>query len=134
MILADAGPLVALIDPDEEAHVRCVTALASIVLPLVTTWAAVTEAMYLLGGIGWRAQAALWRLILRGDLELGAIDQSGLHRMHTLMEQYRDTPMDLADASLIVLAEQRNLTRIFTLDSHFHAYRLHGRRRLDVIP
>lgn len=39
-----------------------------------------------------------------------------------------------ADAGLIVLAEQRSLTRIFTLDTHFHAYRLHGNRRLDVVP
>src|SRR5215831_11962122 len=30
------------------------------------------------------------------------------------MEQYRDTPMDLADASLVATAEILNLRRIFT--------------------
>lgn len=130
----DAGSLVALLNPNETSHLRCVSALASAGLPLLITWAVLTEAMYLLGSIGWRAQEALWRLVLRGDVELGHFDESTLQRMHVLMEQYRDTAMDLADASLIVLAEQRSLTRIFTLDAHFHAYRLHGRQRLDVIP
>jgi predicted nucleic acid-binding protein len=134
VILTDTGPLIALIDQDEEDHVLCITVMASVRLPLVITWPVLAEAMYLLGNTGWRAQEALWRLILGGDVQLGAIDGSGLARMHALMEQYRDTPMDLADASLIVLAEQRNFTRIFTLDSHFHAYRRHGRQRLEVIP
>lgn len=134
MTLADTGPLVALLDQAEAEHVRCVSVLASLAPPLVITWPVLTEAMYLLGGVGWRAQEALWRLIFRGDVELGAIDEFGLARMHALMEQYRDTPMDLADASLIALAEELNLTRIFTLDSHFHAYRLHGRQRLEIIP
>jgi predicted nucleic acid-binding protein len=42
--------------------------------------------------------------------------------------------MDLADATLVALAEERGLSRIFTLDADFHVYRLHGRRRFDVIP
>lgn len=43
--------------------------------------------------------------------------------MHQLMEQYHDTPMDLADASLVATAETLNLTRIFTMDSDFYVYR-----------
>ena len=39
--------------------------------------------------------------------------------METLMEKYKDLPMDVADASLVVTAETRNISRIFTLDSHF---------------
>ena len=40
------------------------------------------------------------------------------------MEQYSDTPMDLADASLVATAEALHLTRIFTLDSDFYVYRI----------
>jgi predicted nucleic acid-binding protein len=40
-------------------------------------------------------------------------------RMAALMAQYQDTPMDLADASLIVVAESRTLRRVFTTDSDF---------------
>ncbi len=48
MTLTDAGPLIALIDRGEAAHERCVAALATLHAPMVTTWPAFTEAMYLL--------------------------------------------------------------------------------------
>jgi predicted nucleic acid-binding protein len=56
-------------------------------------------------------------------------------RMRTLMHKYRDRPMDLADASLVCLAEQQGLRKIFTLDKEdFRIYRLHGRRTFDIWP
>jgi predicted nucleic acid-binding protein len=42
--------------------------------------------------------------------------------------------MDLADASLVALAEERGLKRIFTLDDDFRIYRIHGRTSFDIIP
>lgn len=101
---------------------------------MVTTWPVFIETMYMLQNISWQAQRTLWEYHQRDALILQDIGKASLDRLQTLMERYRDTPMDLADASLIVLAEQRNFTRIFTLDSHFHAYRLHGRQRLEIIP
>ena len=50
------------------------------------------------------------------------------------MARYRDTPMDLADASLIALAERLALRRVFSLDSDFYVYRLRDGSALDVIP
>ena len=49
MILTDAGPLIALLDRGDPDHASCVRALDLVSLPLVTTWPAFTEAMYLLG-------------------------------------------------------------------------------------
>jgi predicted nucleic acid-binding protein len=40
----------------------------------------------------------------------------------------------LVNATLVALAEERGLSRIFTLDSDFHIYRLKGRKHFDVIP
>ena len=54
--------------------------------------------------------------------------------MASLMEKYRDAPMDLADASLVVVAESRALKRIFTLDSHFRIYRLANGSMLEMVP
>ncbi len=54
--------------------------------------------------------------------------------MRILMEQYRDVPMDLADASLVVAAETLNMQRIFTLDSDFYVYRINGKQAFTVVP
>lgn len=54
--------------------------------------------------------------------------------MRVLREKYKDTPMDLADASLVAAAEQLNLKRIFTLDSDFYVYRINDRDAFEVVP
>jgi predicted nucleic acid-binding protein len=133
--LTDTGPLIALIDADDPDHVRCVEALDRLRLPMVTTWPAFTEAMYLLGRASdWRAQNALWRLQQRQDLLVPELSGAALKRAAQLMAKYADRPMDLADATLVALAEERDDNRIFTLDGDFHVYRFKGRRRFDVIP
>src|SRR5439155_8046378 len=125
MTLADAGPLIALIDRDDDDHTAFVRALPRLSSPLITSWPAFTEAMYLLGDrVGWVGQEHLWRLVLRNDLSLMPIGLESLPRIHDLMEKYRDVPMDLADASLVALAESLRLNRIFTLDSDFRIYRI----------
>lgn len=54
--------------------------------------------------------------------------------MPELMEKYQDTPMDLADSSLVAIAESHSLSRVFTLDSDFRIYRLANGSVLEVIP
>jgi uncharacterized protein len=133
--LTDAGPLIAIIDADEPDHVACLEALDRMVLPLVTTWPAFTEAMYLLGRAGGiRGQRALWRLMSTERLVLADLSPTAVERSSRLMEQYADQPMDLADATLVALAEERNLRTIFTLDADFHIYRLRGRQRFTILP
>lgn len=138
MILTDAGPLVALIDADEPDHSLCVRTLGEVELPLLTTWPAFTEACYLLGrSRGWRDQEPLWRLVLRGDLVVADLQPSEVTRTAELMEQYASVPMDLADASLVALAESGDHRRIFTLDTDFSIYRLRRRgraRALELLP
>lgn len=68
-ILVDAGPLVALLHRDDQHHQKCVEALIEIRDPLVTVWPAFTEAMYLLN-FSWRAQDALWALVLEETVRL----------------------------------------------------------------
>lgn len=135
MTLTDAGPLVALIDADEADHEICALALQALPLPLLTTWPAFTEAMYLLGRAGGAAgQQALWKLNLSGRLDIADLSRAALERSAALMAKYADRPMDLADATLVALAEERGERRIFTLDSDFRIYRIHGRRHFEIIP
>lgn len=91
--------------------------------------------MYLIGRVlGWTGQIALWRLVERGTLQIADISADVAVRMRALMEQYVDLPMDLADASLVAVAEERRLDRIFTLDSDFRIYRLPRGRTFTIVP
>ena len=132
----DAGPLVALIDYGQgEAHRTCVAALKTILGPLVTTWPCFTEAMYFLGDLkGWKGQETLWKFLERGALALHISTDSETNRMRVLMEKYGDTPMDLADASLVAIAESQGLHRILTLDNDFRIYRINGTTAFEVLP
>jgi uncharacterized protein len=133
--LVDAGPLVALIDADEVDHDTCAQALNRVRLPLITTWPAFTEAMYLLARVGGTSgQQALWKLALSKRLEIIDLSRSVIERSAVLMTKYADRPMDLADATLVALAEERGERLIFTLDTDFQVYRINGRNRFTIIP
>jgi predicted nucleic acid-binding protein len=102
---------------------------------MLTTWPVLTEAMYLLGDAGdWPAQRALWGMIEREVLVLAELQTSDIARARALMEKYRDAPMDIADATLVAVAEARGLRRVFTLDSDFGVYRFRGREAFELIP
>jgi len=136
MILADAGPLVAVLDRRDPHHRRCMeVAPAFSVGPLLTTWPCFAEAMYLLHSRGgYRYQEALWEMYGGGGIQMLDLTPAETLRMADLMARYRDVPMDLADASLVVAAERRSERRIFTLDSHFWTYRLSDGSALEPIP
>jgi predicted nucleic acid-binding protein len=133
-VLVDAGPLVALLDRADSDHTACVAALQKLRDPLITLWPAFTEAMYLLRG-SWLGQKALWSRLETDALGLAPLDESDAPRMRELMDKYRDTPMDLADAALVRVAERDSLVQIFTFDrTHFEIYRPGRRRRFSIVP
>ena len=134
-LLADTGPIVALLDRDDVHHSECVSALQRLPpSPLVTTWVCFTEAMYLLRSVGGHAyQAALWDLYGAGRLGLHTPTIAETARMATLMRQYSDTPMDLADASLIAVAESQSIRRVLTFDGDFYIYRLADGSALEIL-
>jgi uncharacterized protein len=136
MTLCDAGPLVALVDEADAHHTRCATALTAMPShPLVTTWPCLTEAMYLLGRRGGSfPQDELWDFVESGLVVLHTPDSGEWERMRGLMRRYRDAPMDLADASLVSAAERLGIRRIFTVDSHFRAYRIEDRHAFEILP
>jgi len=102
---------------------------------MLTTWPVLTEAMYLLGDAsGWDGQRALWQMLERNALDLAELAAPEVARSRALMEKYRDAPMDIADASLVAVAEARGLRRIFTLDSDFAVHRYRGRETFEIVP
>jgi len=134
-MLVDTGPLVALLDADDDHHAGCREALKTMAGPLMSTWAVLSEAMFLTHRAGgWPMQRALWTLVARDDVVIVDLDRDARERSAALMEKYRDVPMSLADATLVAVAEQLELSRVFTLDSDFRIYRHRTRGHFTVVP
>lgn len=134
MILIDTGPIVALFDKDDRYHSLCLDVLKTIREPLMTTWPVLTECFYLLN-FSWEAQESLWVFLLRGGINVYPIEKEDILRCRDLMKQYSDLPMDLADATLVALADSLDILKIFTLDhKDFSIYRFKGKKRFILIP
>lgn len=133
MVIADTGFWVALANPRDHWHERARLCLNELKEPLITTWPVLTETCHLLQSrIGQQAETAFMRGCDRGAFEL--FDLSGNHCMPItrLMETYADLPMDLADASLVLLAEHLGHGRILSTDQRdFHTYRWKQRAPFD---
>jgi predicted nucleic acid-binding protein len=133
MTLIDTGPLVALFDPRDNHHRSCASTLKTIREPVSTTVAVLTEAFHMLGpeSVG---SDKLREFVESGGIAIWFFDQPTLTRAFELMELYRDHPMDLAAASLIVAAESLGTRRIFTIDRNdFETYRVRrGHRAYPV--
>lgn len=134
MILIDTGPIVAFFDTSDNYHTLSIDTLKGIKEPLVTTWSVLTEAFYLLG-FSWKAQDNLWEFIIRGGLEVWPLHTRLQARCRKLMEKYRDLPMDLADGTLVVLAEYKKIRKVFTLDhKDFNVYRPAHTKKFELLP
>jgi len=133
-ILLDTGAFVALLDRSEATHKRCLDFFSSFRGTVYTTEPALTEALYLLGP-SVKAQRICIDFILKGGATMVPQSAASLSRAALLMEKYHDVPMDFADATLVVLAEETGIDKVFTLDKRgFQAYRIHGRRAFVIAP
>lgn len=133
-MLVDTGPLVAIANPDDTQHLGCAQVLGDIEPPMLTCWPVLTEAAWLL-----RRHEAAWEGLLEGFhrhlFVLLPVEQSELGEVSGLMSQYRNLPLQLADAVLLHLANREGLTTVFTLDQRdFSVVRLRGKKRLTLLP
>ena len=134
MILCDTGVLLCLCDRSQPKHQACKESVQKAKQPLLTTWSCLTETMYLaLHRGGWTMQQQIAKLILNKVVQIFQIQTEDYERLFALMAQYRDRPMDLADATLVITAEKTGLKQILTLDSDFLFYRISDRESFEVI-
>jgi uncharacterized protein len=132
--LVDTGAIVALLDRSDHWHQRCTDAFKQLRLPLFTSEAVLTELFHLVGDEGRQVRAA-WKFVRSGALTIAPINDTDLPPLDVLMNQYRDRPMDFADATLVHIAERESLSLILTIDhDDFETYRIHGRRRFRIVP
>ncbi|TGL46481.1 PIN domain-containing protein [Leptospira wolffii] len=120
--LIDSGPMIALFNASDEYHKSVFKFLKSYKGGLKTTWPVITEAVYLLS-FSVSAQSDFLEWIERGGVQISEIAVRDLKYIKNRMQKYSDLPMDLADASLICLAEREEISKIVSIDSDFSIYR-----------
>jgi uncharacterized protein len=130
MLAVDSGFLFALADATDPWHARAVAAASTQAEGWVTTWPVLTESCYmLLSRIGQEPAAVLMGDVAAGAIEIWNPPAATLGRLPTLLRKYANLPMDLADASLVLLAEHLGHGRILTTDTRdFGAYRWKSRK------
>lgn len=126
-ILADTGPLFALIHAGDADHGRALQFARGFTGHLITTWPVLTEASYLLDQSDRRGVGLLLGMVLDGHLLVADLDARDVQYMRRLTDKY-DT-MDLADASLVAVGERLGILDVITLDRRdFSRYRTRTRR------
>ena len=129
MWLVDTGPLVAYLDAGDPAHVELAACWDAFRGQLATTSAVITEAMHFVSASPSGARH-LADLVAASGMEVYDLSRPPeLHEAASLMEKYSDTPMDYADATLVLLAESLQAHDVLTLDRRgFSTYRTRKRR------
>jgi predicted nucleic acid-binding protein len=130
--IVDTGPLVAFFDRAEQHHRWTTERIEELEAPLLVCEPVLAEAMYLLARYG-RAQDALLELLKNRALRIAFRIEEHVAALRQLMRKYRDTPMSLADACIVRMAEIHAQHAVLTLDSDFSVYRKHGRVPLTLV-
>lgn len=133
-VLLDTGPLVAILSARDPLHEVCVAHFKELQPPLITSWPVLTEAAWLLR----KHLDAFIEILLSVEKELIKpvdLDPGFTPWCMQFLKKYSNLGVQLADSSLIYLAEREQIDTIFTLDRRdFSIYRTLRNRALEIIP
>lgn len=119
--LMDTGPLVAWLDAADRHHEPVRTFMAAYTGELFSTWPVLTEVCHLLPE---SLVSGFLRWVGAGGMTVVDVPATAMPTLADRMDKYADLPMDLADASLIWLAETSGVLDVVTLDRRdFGIYR-----------
>jgi len=133
VVLVDTGPLVALLNGHDSRHQEANHLAASLPKPLITTWLVLAEAAWLLrrmpAGI-----PILLSLLDEGIIACVDLPSDAARSISQIALKYADLSPQLADLSLLYLADSLALTELFTFDRRdFLVYRLASGKPLVLI-
>ena len=131
-VLIDSGAIVAALRRRDQHHLWARSHFEALGDPCLTCEAVLSESFFLLERATEgkdRLASILERGIIVADFSFAD------HRQETLrlLRRYDDTPMSLADACLVRMAELHDDAVVFTTDSDFRAYRKNGRQAIPLI-
>jgi predicted nucleic acid-binding protein len=127
--LIDAGPLIALFNKNDKYHEKIKEFIKNYKGLLTTSWPVITEVCHMLD-FNINAQIDFLKWIKLGGLKVEDIETEEIDKIIKLSEKYSDIPMDLADATLIIISERLGIKEIITIDSDYYIYRTTEREML----
>jgi predicted nucleic acid-binding protein len=124
MIIVDTSYWLAIANRSDQYHELVLEKTRSLNDSLITTWPVLTETCHLLlSRLGVGAQISFIQNV-NNFASIFDLSTADIHQCAVLMHKYRDLPMDLADASLVVLAESLDEGNILSTDQRdFGVYR-----------
>jgi uncharacterized protein len=132
--LVDTGPVVAYLDASDPYHDAVCAVMDGFSGRSVTTPAVITEAMYFVGATHGGARALAELVDRSGMMVYDLCQPPDLREAARLMERYADTPMDFADATLLLLADVLEVVDVLTLDRRgFSTYRTAEGRSMRLV-
>jgi hypothetical protein len=136
VIVADTSGLLAYFNATEPAHEAVARVVAAEDEPLVVSPYVIAELDYLVSTrVGVQAELAVLDELASGAWSLPGIDTDDLRKVAQVIARYRDQPIGVADASLVVLANRYSTRKILTLDRrHFEVLRPLGGGRFSLLP
>jgi len=128
--LIDSGPLIALFDRSDAHHLRVLEFMKTFKGQLITSWSVVTEVTHMLD-FNLQVQIDFLKWCEIGGVTLFEIKQDELRDIRIMIEKYSDIPMDLADATLMYIANKEKIKNIISIDSDFDIYRTIKKQNLN---
>ena len=131
-VIADTGPLVAMLDRDDQDHAWAVREGRLLPPKMLSCEAVLSEVHFLTRDIP-EAKDRIESWLADGRLELPFTVRDHHSLIHELMARYANVPMSFADACLVRMSELWPEAPVFTLDSDFRVYRRNKRQSLPLI-
>jgi predicted nucleic acid-binding protein len=128
--IIDSGPLIALFDKDDKYHKLVIEFFKNFKGEFITSWAVITEVTHMLD-FNLQVQLNFLKWVDMGALHLYNIEQNELKEIIRMMTKYSSVPMDLADSSLMYIAQKEGIKNIVSIDSDFDIYRTIKKQALN---
>jgi predicted nucleic acid-binding protein len=130
-ILVDTGFLVSLFRPDDRLRPQAREWLLANRQPLVTAAPVIVETCFFIDAAG---KGRLLEWAQRGAIAVADVPVNCYTEIGAIIRKYADRKIDLADATLVWLANHSGMRDILTVDeTDFSVYRLKGGRRFTLV-
>lgn len=136
IVIADTGPLYALVDRSDAWHDRVrewwVEQPRQVVVPVTV----LPEVSYLLQTrIGPPAEQAFVEAVADGEFTMEPLESGDIVRAVELMREYADLPLGFVDATVAATAERLGIREILTTDRrHFGVIRPQHTGAFELLP